>query len=168
MEQRINSQIIPLSEVPTDEGDLHVRRPVILVVDDERLVADSLSAILCHSGYAAFCTYDGEAALEFASLIHPEMLISDVAMPGINGIDLALAMVCAVPDCKIILVSGHATSHDLAIARKAGHNFPLLSKPVHPSELLRHISRSLDMASPVADTHERSPLWPASQFSSAD
>jgi len=60
-----------------------------------------------------------------------------------NGIQLALAMVNAVPTCKVLLFSGHATSADLLHTLDAGYDFPLLSKPVHPTEMLKHIARRL-------------------------
>jgi hypothetical protein len=63
--------------------------PVILVVDDERVIADTLSVILSRNGFAAMTAYNGTSALEIATLVPPQLLISDVMMPGMSGIDLA-------------------------------------------------------------------------------
>jgi DNA-binding response OmpR family regulator len=119
-------------------------RPVVLVVDDEYVIADSLAQILKHNGYAAISAYDGEAALETALTMPPELLISDVILPGMSGIELAITIRRIFPDCKVILSSGQPTSARLlATAGAAGHHFVFLNKPVHPTELLEQVSESL-------------------------
>ncbi len=119
-------------------------RPVVLVVDDESAIADSLASILKLSGYAAMAAYDGESALETALLVPPELLITDVILPGMNGIDLAIAVRRIFPECKVVLFSGQAaTSNLLAAAGRSGHNFTLLTKPIHPGDLLAHITAAL-------------------------
>lgn len=109
----------------------------IFVVDDEKIIADSLSAILNKSGFDASAFYDAETALSACEIAKPECIISDVAMPGMNGIDLAMQIRERFPACTILLFSGQAATFDLlATARSRGHNFELLSKPVHPKDLL--------------------------------
>lgn len=120
--------------------------PTVLVVDDEPLVANTLALILKRAGYNALCAYDGPTALEIATSQSPDLLISDVAMPVMNGVELALGIVSMTPECKVVLFSGHARSVDLVRAYDAGHNFPLMSKPVHPSEMLAQVARSLQRA----------------------
>jgi DNA-binding response OmpR family regulator len=139
---------ISIKDVPT--SSLHTQdepyRPVVLVVDDEPVIADSLADILRRSGYAAVPAYDGEAALETALLMPPELLISDVVLPGMNGIELAITIRRIFPDCKVILSSGQSsTARLLATADSAGHRFVFLNKPVHPKELLERVSDSLKM-----------------------
>jgi DNA-binding NtrC family response regulator len=146
-----NSEVVPLSEVPTDELTKNTERhenrkaeaPIVLVVDDEPLVADTLAAILSHSGYITITAYSGAKALELVSSIHPALIISDVAMPKMTGVELALAVVKSSPECGVVLFSGHATARDLAPAYEAGYDFTLLAKPVHPAEMLKHVSRNL-------------------------
>jgi DNA-binding NtrC family response regulator len=112
----------------------------IFVVDDERIIADSLSAILNKSGFDASAFYDAETALAASEIVKPEYIISDVAMPGMNGIDLAMQMKERFPACRILLFSGHAATVDLlANAHSAGHHFELLTKPVHPKDLLARL-----------------------------
>jgi DNA-binding NtrC family response regulator len=146
MTARKNFPTVPIEEVPSSTSfeDRGSYRPVVMVVDDESSIADTLSEILSRSGYAAVTAYDGDSALESALLMPPEMLISDVVLPGMNGIDLAITIKRIFPDCKIILFSGQASTADLlAAANRDGHQFVLLNKPVHPTDLLARIADGL-------------------------
>lgn len=127
------------------------RRPVALVVDDEQVIADTLVVILNNAGYATRAAYDGESALEMALLVPPELLITDVVMPGMSGIQLAIAVKQIVPDCKTLLFSGQASTNDLlAQARNAGYEFAVVAKPIHPHDLLAQASRLLDPSQRLA------------------
>ncbi|HLI02973.1 MAG TPA: response regulator [Terracidiphilus sp.] len=142
MSARRASPIVPLDKVPP--ADTSEYRPVILVVDDESVIADTVTEILCRSGYAAMAAYDGSDALETALLTPPEMLITDVMLPGMSGIELAVAIKRIFPDCKILLFSGHAATADLMTeARGKGHHFTLLAKPIHPKDLLQRVQATL-------------------------
>jgi CheY-like chemotaxis protein len=137
---------VPLNEVPAhaDGQKAEGHRPVVLVVDDESVIADTLAEILSRSGYHAVPVYDGDSALETALLTPPEMLITDVVLPGMTGIELAITIRRIFPDCKIILFSGQASTADLlASARAEGHHFTLLNKPLHPQDLLQRVSEGL-------------------------
>jgi len=117
----------------------------VLVVDDESAIADTIAKILSLSGYPAVSAYDGNEALEMALLKPPEMLITDVALPGMNGIELAVTVKRIYPDCKILLFSGQAATSDLlATAGRAGHHFTLLNKPVPPQDLLTIVAQNLN------------------------
>jgi DNA-binding response OmpR family regulator len=136
------SPVVPIASVPP--ADTSAMRPVVLVVDDESVIADTLTEILSRSGYAAITAYDGDEALEIALQTPPEMLITDVILPGMNGIELAVKIRRIFPDCKILLFSGQAATVDLlAGAKGAGHHFNLISKPIHPKDLLARVSESL-------------------------
>lgn len=115
-------------------------KPKILVVDDERVIADTLVIILNRSGFEASAAYSGESAVEMAQSIQPEMIISDVIMNDMNGIDAAIQIRAALPKCKILLFSGQAATADLLEkARERGHEFEILAKPVHPQDLLTRL-----------------------------
>jgi DNA-binding response OmpR family regulator len=142
---------VPIKEVPASipENSSNSYRPVVLVVDDESAIADTLAEILTRSGYTAVPAYDAEDALETALLMPPELLITDVVLPGMSGIELAVTVRRIFPDCKILLFSGQAATADLlASANRKGHEFELLSKPVHPSDLLAWASGSLKQRGP--------------------
>lgn len=114
--------------------------PLVFVVDDEPLIAETLAAILNGSGLAAYALSDATSALELAQLMPPEMLITDIAMPGINGIDLAFQVIQSIPDCEIILFSGQATALEMAASLQGrGRDVITLAKPVHPSDLLSSV-----------------------------
>jgi CheY-like chemotaxis protein len=112
-------------------------KPKVLVADDERVIADTLAMILNQSGFDACAVYSGERALELASTFVPDMLISDVIMADLNGIDAAIRIRAILPEIKILLFSGQAaTANLLEKARANGHEFEILAKPVHPQDLL--------------------------------
>ncbi|MGD0903856.1 MAG: response regulator [Terracidiphilus sp.] len=112
-------------------------KPKVLVADDEPLIADTLAMILNQSGFEARAVYSGERALELAGTFKPEMLISDVIMGGLNGIDAAIRIQALLPGIKILLFSGQAATADLLEkARARGYEFEILAKPVHPQDLL--------------------------------
>jgi len=112
-------------------------KPKILVADDERVIADTLAMILNQSGFEARPVYSGEAALALASTFEPDMLISDVIMADLNGIDAAIRIRNVLPNIKILLFSGQAATADLLEkARAKGYEFEILAKPVHPQDLL--------------------------------
>jgi DNA-binding response OmpR family regulator len=115
----------------------NVHKPKVLVADDERVIADTLAMILNQSGFQARVAYTGEKALELAAEFQPEMLISDVIMAGLNGIDAAIKIREILPSIKILLFSGQAATADLLEkARAQGYEFEILAKPVHPQDLL--------------------------------
>src|SRR6202046_4459121 len=115
-------------------------KPKVLVVDDERVIADTLAMILNQSGFQAKAVYSGEAALEMAASYQPDMLIADVIMADLNGIDAAIEIRALLPKIKILLFSGQAATADLLEkARAKGYEFEILAKPVHPQDLLSRL-----------------------------
>lgn len=123
--------------------------PRIFVVDDEPVIASTLAVIFNMNGYSTRCFTEPMGVLAAAQSDVPDLLISDVAMPGLCGIDLAMQMRAQNPKCKILLFSGQAATLDLLEnARSQGHNFQLLEKPVHPSTMLSRVA-ALEAESPI-------------------
>ncbi|MCU1220579.1 MAG: response regulator receiver protein [Candidatus Angelobacter sp.] len=113
----------------------------ILVVDDEGLIADSVAEILSENGYEAHAAYSGKSAIESAHERCPDILMSDVLMPHVNGVETAKAIQAICPKVRILLFSGQAGTIDLLQqARSEGYDFELLSKPIHPDQLLKRLS----------------------------
>lgn len=122
-------------------SDSKVQQPFILVVDDEKRIADTLAIILDSKGYSAQPAYDGATALAACRDRVPDLLISDVVMPGMTGIELGIAIRQEFPTCQILLFSGQAATADmLEKAQGRGHDFELLAKPVHPDQLLQKVA----------------------------
>jgi DNA-binding NtrC family response regulator len=120
------------------------RRPIVLVVEDEPMIADSLTKMLNLNGYDATAAYDAESALEKMLNQAPDLLISDIALPKMNGIDLAIQIKKLVPDCKVMLFTGqYDIDHLLALAHIAKYDFGVLHKPISPADLLKHLANAL-------------------------
>lgn len=120
------------------------RKRTVFVVDDESLIADTLAEILNDSGdFEAVAIHGAESALELAQATAPDILITDVVMPGINGIELARSIHSRYPKTRIVLLSGQAQARDLVReATHEGHPFELWAKPIHPDLLLERLKRS--------------------------
>jgi CheY-like chemotaxis protein len=141
-----NFPIVPVEDVPASgmSVDTGALRSLVLVVDGEAAVANTLVEILDRSGYTAIAAYDGEGALENALLMPPELVITEAELPGMSGIELAIALKSEIPDCKILLLSGQEPTSDLpAPAGGKGHEFESLRKPIHPDDLVAHVSARL-------------------------
>ena len=117
----------------------------ILMVDDEARITDTLALVLQHNGYQTAVAYEGNSALAQCSKFRPDLLLTDVVMPGMDGIELSQRVVDEIPTCKVLLFSGNvATAQMLDRARERGLNLQLLSKPVHPLDLLKKIAEMLN------------------------
>jgi len=113
------------------------QRRRVLIVDDECVITDSLVTIFSLRGYEPRGVYSAEEAITLLENWQPELVIIDVLLPAMNGIDLAIRIKSEWPQCHISLFSGHSATRDLLDeALKNGHTFEVLAKPVPQSELL--------------------------------
>ena len=111
--------------------------PLVLVVDEEALILQTLVLILNGHGLATMPALDASSALDLARLAPPDVLIANVKMPGKDGFELACEVSKIAPDCDIILLSGEPSSFDRAAGYRAqGFDFVVMVKPVHPSDLV--------------------------------
>jgi len=109
----------------------------VIVADDEETIATTLALILNQAGFEARAVFSGEQVVELLDSFQPQMLITDVVMRGMTGIEVAIAVRSRLPDCKILLLSGQAATADLLEqAKTEGHEFEIVAKPIHPSDLL--------------------------------
>jgi len=113
----------------------------VLVVDDYEVIAQTLAEILGRQGYECFAVYSGESAIAAAESFSPNVILMDVMMPRMNGIDASVRIQKSLPDCRILLFSNqipvaHALMEE---TRKAGQSFELLSKPLEPRALVAKI-----------------------------
>ncbi len=110
----------------------------ILIADDEHTIADTLATILEMHGFEARTAYDGRQAVAIALEWLPHILLTDVLMPVMDGIEAAMAICGSLPDCRVILLSGLASNTDLPTElQQRGLDFEVLRKPIPPEELLQ-------------------------------
>ena len=115
----------------------------ILVVDDEQAIAQTTATILENAGFETKSVSDPALALEQVGDYKPDLLISDVMMPGMSGVELALAIRKAWPECRALMMTGKIDAGELlGAALKQGHDFALLQKPVPPQALLRFVKEA--------------------------
>lgn len=113
----------------------------VLVVDDNQLIADTTSEILKRLGFSTIAAYDGRTALRMAAEMRPDVLLSDVMMPVMNGVDLAISVRKMLPETAVLLVTGAATEDIFEDAGRKGYSFEIVNKPIHPVELVSHLNR---------------------------
>lgn len=135
----------PGSSLPEPDSDLEIdvrKATRVLVVDDESTIVDTLVEILNGEGYQAVGVSTAESAIPSAKIFRPHIVISDVVLPGANGIEAAIKIRELLPKCRIILFSGQTATVDLLReARERGHEFEIVAKPIKPKALLSLIRR---------------------------
>ena len=119
----------------------------VLVVDDESAIADTLARILRHHGFITRSEYSANAAALAAQHFSPDVLITDIVMPGNSGIDLAEWFSRARPDCRIILTSANLRHFDSSyLDFEPGREIAFIPKPVLIPELLELLGRRESVA----------------------
>lgn len=110
----------------------------VLVVDDERIVADTLGIIFQKRGFECQVAYTGVEAMSHIQNFCPDLLLCDITMPGMDGLNLASYVVSECPECRVMLLTGHYTN--LRLARQWAQEHPgrtqIMTKPVSPNLLL--------------------------------
>lgn len=133
----------PMEDGGISSTRLARERVHVLVVDDEHLITDTICAILQQNGFEATAAYSGAEALEAARERRPDIVLSDVLMPRMSGVELGIALREEFPDIRLFLFSGQAaTSEMIHRAEVDGHRFELFPKPIHPDELIARLRRA--------------------------
>lgn len=113
----------------------------VIVVDDEKIIADTMDMILSSHGYDCRVSYSAEEAVITAEEFQPDAVISDVIMGVMSGIDLAIYLAEKQPQCKVLLISGQAVALELMEqANRHGYYKSILSKPIHPDQILAFLA----------------------------
>jgi len=122
----------------------------ILVVDDERMVADTLGIIFQKHGFECQVSYTGADALARTEFFCPELLLCDMSMPGISGLEVASNVTAKCPDCRVLLLTGHYTNLSRARtwARTHRARSRIMTKPVPPALLLDEADALLHQQTP--------------------
>ena len=114
----------------------------ILIVEDERMLADSLKALLEQKGFQAEAVYDGESGEAYALLGIYDLLILDVMMPGLDGYELARRVRAARCGVPILMLTARSALEDRIHGLNAGADY-YLTKPFDSRELLACINALL-------------------------
>lgn len=127
------------------------KKPLVFVVDDEHVISTTLARVLNLAGFDAHGFDHLHQAVAATQELKPEVLITDVVMPEMSGVELAMHFSATLPQCKILLFSGQTRTDDLLEeARRQGYDFDVLAKPVHPTKLIRTIAARLAAQSPTS------------------
>lgn len=128
----------------------------VLAVDDEFVIASTWAQILRMSGFDADWATSGEEAITKARQMRPDILLSDVLMHGIDGFQTAAEILKFRPDCRVILISGHAeTTHSILLDYPGQTKFQIFRKPIHPLVLLEKIRESIQSVNSQSDLPAR-------------
>jgi DNA-binding NtrC family response regulator len=116
--------------------------PKILIVDDEKHISAALASLVKAEGFKALVAREGIAALETIRSESPDLMLSDIKMPGMDGMELMRRAKDVDPDLPIVMITAYAEIHGAVKAIKAGaHDY--LSKPFNNQEVIRVIHRAL-------------------------
>ena len=141
---RTNFAMVPITEVPALDAEAGKDRPLVLVVNREPAIAETVLTTLNKNGFAAIAAYDVEDALETALLIPPELIIAEAASPGLSGIEIAAILKKELPDCKILLLASPAETAEVhGTAEAAGLKIAVVDKAVPPTKLVAQVSAHL-------------------------
>jgi CheY-like chemotaxis protein len=124
------------------------RQARILVVDDDRSIALTLTEILAEQGYEVATVFSGKEAVAKAAEFLPDLLLSDVNMEAMNGVESATRITAKLPDCRVLFLSGHVSMDDMLIASPKRLAFSLMSKPPRLLDLLNAIVYMLPAVRP--------------------
>lgn len=117
-------------------------KPRILIADDSPEVLTALRPLLDELGDVVGAVADGQALVEAAQLLQPDLVLADISMPRLNGLDAARAIQTCAPDCKVIMLTVHRESVYVSLAFNAGARGYLLKRSA-VSELPRAIRQVL-------------------------
>lgn len=131
--------------------EAQARKSVVLVVDDDDDIRALFSAILRRAGYRPWAVGSGRQALQEAGELVPDLVISDVSMPGLSGLDVCRALKAEprTASTAVLLVSALSGEQDRAAGLQAGAD-DYLSKPISPAALLARVQSLLGSRPEVA------------------
>jgi two-component system, OmpR family, phosphate regulon sensor histidine kinase PhoR len=142
-----------MNDHPTSQTSYRTR---ILVVDDEKRIRDGCQSILTAGGFEVGLAENGYAGLKKIEEEHFDIILLDLMMPGLRGIDLLEHVKARHPDTLVIVITGYATLEHAVEAMKKGA-FDFISKPFSPEDLRTVIGRAIEYIRSLEDiAHEKS------------
>jgi len=130
----------PDSASPTG---LVAHRPTVLIVDDERSIVESLGKIFERENIAVLTAFEGVAALEHLRRHRVSVLLTDLMMPGMSGMDLLKAARTVAPECEVVLMTAYGTVETAVEAMKEGA-YDFVTKPLKRAHVVRIVKNALD------------------------
>lgn len=125
-------------------------RPIVFVVDDDVLVRTSLEVLICNAGWQPETFKSAQEFLDRERVLVPSCLVLDIALPGLNGLDLQKSLAAERKDMPIVFVTGHGDVAMIVQAMKAGA-FDFLSKPFSDDVLLSTVRQAIERSRAVLD-----------------
>ena len=119
------------------------QRPTVLVVDDEAAILDTLRILLRNEGFEPFVAHGGRKALEQLPQLRPDIVLTDIRMPNIGGVEVLSAAREADPDTPVILMTAQATLQSAMQAVNEGA-FYYIQKPFRNDELIAILRRAAE------------------------
>jgi DNA-binding NtrC family response regulator len=126
------------------QGEMTMSHARVLVVDDEPFVRQTLSEWLRKKNFHVFEAENGRQAMERIRRDHPDIVISDIVMPGMDGLQLLKEAKAVKADIPFLMISGYPSYSTAADVMKYGAS-DYLSKPFKPEELTRRVSHTLKL-----------------------
>ncbi|HOK07505.1 MAG TPA: sigma-54 dependent transcriptional regulator [Syntrophales bacterium] len=121
-------------------------RKTILIVDDEEAIRQSLGGVLKDEGYDVLAAASGEEALKVIDEDPPALVLLDIWLPGMDGIEVLKVIREEHPSVRVIMMSGHGTIETAVKATKLGA-FDFIEKPLSLEKVILLVNHALDMAS---------------------
>ena len=118
-------------------------KATILVIDDEAAMRDSCCQVLDKEGYRTESAEDGSRGLQKIKQIHPDLILVDIKMPGISGMDLLKKAADIDPNVVSVVITGYATV-ELAVEAMKRNAYDFLPKPFSPDQLRIVTRRGLE------------------------
>jgi two-component system nitrogen regulation response regulator GlnG len=124
------------------KAEMNNHIPTILIVDDEKPICAALASLVKAEGFKALTAGDGATALEKVRSESPDVMLTDIKMPGMDGMELMRRTREVDPDLPVVMITAYAEVHGAVESIKAGaHDY--LSKPFDNQDVLRVIHRAL-------------------------
>jgi FixJ family two-component response regulator len=126
----------------------------IVVVDDDRRVRESLESVLESAGYEALLFASGEEFLRSSALDEASCVITDIRMPGVDGIEVQRRVTVVRPQLPVMFITAHRNDSDVRRRALQGGAVAFLYKPFDGEDLLRAIRRALNESRSDRDTQD--------------
>ncbi len=118
-------------------------RERILVVEDDQMSRETMTDVLSHAGYDVVAAADGYEALSIAAHGSPDLVLSDLQMPGIDGVELTKRLHAFAGGVPVVLTTGLKETQDVITAAQSYGAVACLPKPMNVDDLLWTIDRAL-------------------------